>query len=198
MPGKTEIQEIVEKLKAGNERFVNDRPDHPFQDRKRRDALKAGQRPHTVVLSCSDSRVVPEFVFDAGLGELFVIRIAGNTATRETIASIEFAVGELGSKVILVMGHEACGAVTAAVGEDDPDGRLGELVTEIRSSLDLSRGHTDPDGAARANVGRTVEELGSKSRLISSKLGSGDISVFPAFYYLSGSVEFPLECSRSQ
>ena len=111
--------QIIKRLKEGNERYVADKLNHPLQDHARRVELTKGQQPHTIVLSCADSRVVPELAFDTGLGELFVVRVAGNIANTSSMASIEYAVAHCGSKVIVVLGHESCGAVTAAVAGGD-------------------------------------------------------------------------------
>ena len=95
-------QEIIERLKKGNNRFTSDTLERKLQDKQRRDALTGGQQPFAIVLSCADSRVVPELAFDAGLGELFVVRVAGNVANSSSIASIEYAVAHLGCQVVQV------------------------------------------------------------------------------------------------
>ena len=105
----------LDRLKEGNGRFVSDKLDGKLQDSNRRESLTGGQQPFAIILSCADSRVVPELAFDAGLGELFTVRIAGNVANTSTIASIEYAIAHLNTRVIVVMGHESCGAVGAAV-----------------------------------------------------------------------------------
>jgi len=102
--------EIKQRLQEGNSRFVEDKLDGKLQNSSRRSDLTGGQQPFAIVLSCADSRVVPELAFDTGLGELFVLRVAGNIANTETIASIEYAVAHCGSKAIVVMGHQSCGA----------------------------------------------------------------------------------------
>ncbi|HZO83326.1 MAG TPA: carbonic anhydrase [Candidatus Binataceae bacterium] len=105
------------RLMSGNQRFEEGTTRHPGQDPARRVALAASQSPFAVILACSDSRVTPEIVFDQGLGDLFVIRVAGNTLTRAGLESIDYAVEHLGSSLIVVMGHDSCGAVTGAVRE---------------------------------------------------------------------------------
>jgi len=120
-------QEALERLKKGNLHFVSDKLDGKLQNSSRRNELVSGQHPSAIILSCSDSRVVPEFAFDTGLGELFVIRIAGNVATISVLASMEYAVASLNVKLIIVMGHENCGTITAALdvheGEDEKNFR---------------------------------------------------------------------------
>ena len=112
-------QESLSRIKEGNARFVADKLDGKLQDSSRRDSLVKGQQPYAIILGCADSRVVPELAFDAGLGELFTVRVAGNIANTSSIASIEYAVAHCGSKLIVVLGHQSCGAVTAAIAGGD-------------------------------------------------------------------------------
>ena len=120
----------LEWLLAGNRRFVDNTPKHDFDSQRRRMMLASGQHPFGVVLGCSDSRVPPEMIFDFGLGDLFVIRVAGNVVAQDELGSIEYALAHLGVKLVVVLGHEGCGAVTAALGMYD-----GE-VDELRGLLD--------------------------------------------------------------
>ena len=131
-------QDVIERLKDGNSRFVSDKLDGQLQDSSRRNLLTGGQQPFAIILSCADSRVVPELAFDTGLGELFVVRVAGNVANTSSIASMEYAVAHLGSKVIVVMGHESCGAVTAAVGGGDNGYNLNHLLAHIAPAISAS------------------------------------------------------------
>lgn len=110
----------IERLKAGNARFVKGKPSRPNATPKRRAEIAASQHPFAIVVSCSDSRVPPEMVFDAGLGDLFVVRTAGEVVTAVEMASIEYAVDHLGASLVLVMGHERCGAVKVAVEYRNP------------------------------------------------------------------------------
>ncbi|MGY8952062.1 MAG: carbonic anhydrase, partial [Flavobacteriales bacterium] len=103
-------QEALSFLKEGNSRYTNDNLTHPNSDNNRKKSQTGGQTPFAIILSCADSRVVPELIFDQGIGDLFVIRVAGNTANASSIASIEYAVAHLGTKLIVVLGHESCGA----------------------------------------------------------------------------------------
>ena len=98
-------QEVIARLKSGNEKFVNDKLEANNQDSSRRESQTGGQAPFAIVLSCADSRVVPELAFDTGIGELFVVRVAGNVANTSSIASMEYAVAHLGTSVIVVLGH---------------------------------------------------------------------------------------------
>src|SRR3954451_10886779 len=107
--------QALSRLLAGNERFVAHKERHPDESAGRRRELVSGQHPFAVILGCSDSRVAPELLFDEGLGDLFVIRVAGNIVDDDILASIEYAVEHLGTKLVVVLGHEKCGAVSAAV-----------------------------------------------------------------------------------
>ena len=129
------INSILGRLQEGNSRFVADKLDGKLQDSSRRDSLTGGQEPFAIVLSCADSRVVPELAFDSGLGELFVVRVAGNIANTSSIASMEYAVAHLNTQVIVVMGHQACGAVTAAVAGGDNGYNLNHLLSHITPAI---------------------------------------------------------------
>jgi len=120
------------KLMAGNQRYMRHKAQHPDESLARRKALEGTQHPFAVVLGCADSRVPPELLFDQGLGDLFVIRVAGNIVDDAILGSIEYAVEHLGTKLIMVLGHEKCGAVTAAVEVGAAAGHLTALVEAIR------------------------------------------------------------------
>ena len=185
------IDEVLERLHDGNARFVADKLEHKLQDRPRRAALKKdGQQPPTIVLSCADSRVVPELAFDMGLGELFVIRVAGNVATTGAIASIEYAVAHLGSCVIVVLGHESCGAVTAAIAGGDNGHHLNTLLSQIEPAKALN-----PDGdvttTVKSNAQCTATALVERSKVIAAAVENKTLRVVPAYYALeSGEVSF--------
>ena len=127
-------EKALAKLKAGNKNFVADKLDGKLQNSSRRGELTGGQNPFAIILSCADSRVVPELAFDSGLGEIFVIRVAGNVANTSSIASIEYAVAHLGVNLIVVLGHESCGAVTAALAGGDNGYNLNHLLSHIAVS----------------------------------------------------------------
>jgi carbonic anhydrase len=121
----------LQRLKEGNARFASDRPAMRDIGDKRRSRLANGQQPFAVVLSCADSRVVPELLFDQGLGDLFVVRVAGNVAEKGMLGSIEYAVEHLHVPLVVVLGHESCGAVQAAVDGKALPGDLGWLVKQV-------------------------------------------------------------------
>ena len=179
------IQEILTRLEEGNGRFTSDKLEGKLQDSSRRDELTNGQQPHTIVLSCADSRVVPELAFDTGLGELFVLRVAGNVANTSTMASIEYAVAHCGSKVIVVLGHESCGAVTAAVAGGDNGYNLNHLLSHIQPAISANDGGTI-NSVVKTNAKLTAEELVNRSKIIRDAVTSGGVKIVPAYYNLNG------------
>ena len=187
------IQEIIQRLKDGNERFVADKLRGELQDSARRGELTGVQRPYAIVLSCADSRVIPELAFDTGIGELFVCRVAGNIANTESIASIEYAVANLEPlhKVIVVLGHQSCGAVTAAVKGGDNGYNLNMLLAQITPAIAASGGSTSVNDIVKKNAELNAQELISRSAIISGALQNGEIAIVPAYYNLdSGKVDF--------
>ena len=182
--------EIIERLKAGNARFTSDSLEHKLQDQERRNQLKKGQEPPTIVLSCADSRVVPELAFDAGLGELFIIRVAGNIANASSIASIEYAVHALGSKVLMVMGHESCGAVTAARDGADLSPSLDHLLAHIKPAVDACGTDADVNVIVKKNAQMVADELCAKSSIIKGAVESGGLKVVSTYYDFDGNVNF--------
>ncbi len=129
---ETSADSALAKLMAGNQRYTHHRAQHPDESLARRKALVGTQHPFAVVLGCADSRVPPELLFDQGLGDLFVIRVAGNIVDDAILGSIEYAIEHLGTHLIMVLGHEKCGAVTAAVEGGAAAGHLTGLVDAIR------------------------------------------------------------------
>lgn len=184
------IDQVLERLKTGNERFVADKLDGKLQNSNRRNELTAGQEPYAIILSCADSRVVPELAFDAGLGELFVVRVAGNVANTTSIASIEYAVAHIGTPVIVVLGHESCGAVTAAVSGGDNGYNLNMLLAHVQPAIGASPAGATVNEVVRKNAELTATELQNRSSIIRDAVASGKLKVVPAYYHLgSGTVE---------
>ncbi len=184
-------QEVLDRLAAGNERFVADKLDGMLQNSSRRDDLTSGQDPWAIVLSCADSRVVPELAFDSGLGELFVLRVAGNVANSSTIASIEYAVAHIGTPVIVVMGHESCGAVTAAIGGGDNGYNLNHLLAHINPAIHACGDNATVTEVVKKNAELTVDELQARSSIIRNAVVEGKLKIVPAYYELgSGKVNF--------
>jgi carbonic anhydrase len=188
-----EINEIIKRLKEGNNRFISDTSIKKLKDSTRREMLAGGQSPFAVILGCADSRVAPEIVFDTDLGELFTVRVAGNVASISAIASIEFAVVQLNVKVILVKGHSNCGAVTAAVGGGDHGQNLNKLFTHIIPAIEQVPSK-NIDEVVKKNAELNAEELVNRSPMIAEAVKSGQLKIIPAFYHLeSGEVEFLTE-----
>ncbi len=185
------INDIKQRLEDGNERFIADKLDGKLNDTARRTELTKGQQPYAIVLSCADSRVVPELAFDTGLGELFVVRVAGNVANSSSIASIEYAVAHCGSKVIVVLGHQSCGAVTAAAAGGDNGYNLNHLLSHIAPALDATDDGADINTVVKKNAQLNATELINRSSIIRSFVEKGDVKILPAYYNLdSGKVDF--------
>lgn len=183
--------QIVNRLKEGNDRFVIDKLDGKLQDSSRREELVGGQSPHTIVLSCADSRVVPELAFDSGLGELFVVRVAGNIANKSSMASMEYAVAHVGSKVIVVLGHQSCGAVTAAIAGGDNGPNLNHLLGHIKPAIDASPAGAEVNDVVKKNAIMNAEALVANSKIIGDAANSGQVRIVPAYYNLdTGKVDF--------
>jgi carbonic anhydrase len=169
----------------GNQRFVQQQPRHPDQSQRRLQDIAQSQHPFVTVLSCADSRVSPELLFDQGLGDIFDVRIAGNIATPESIGSIEYAVELLGTPLLLILGHERCGAVTAAVQNEALPGDIGTFVKAILPAVDRSKNEPGDvvDNAVAANVSYQIEIL-QRSPLISARLKRGQLKIVGGRYDL--------------
>ena len=185
-----EITEIIERLKEGNNRFVEDKSEGKLRDSKRRDSLASGQSPFAAILGCADSRVVPELIFDTGLGELFIVRVAGNVANTSSIASIEYAVANLNVTVILVQGHSSCGAVSAAIEGGDLGNNLNSLLSHIAPAVQQIPDKNTME-VIRRNAELNAKELVNRSGILTEAVESGQVKVVPTLYHLeSGKVEF--------
>lgn len=185
------IDSIIVRLEDGNQRFVNDKLDGRLQDSARRDLLTGGQEPFAIILSCADSRVVPELIFDTGLGELFVVRVAGNVANTSSIASIEYAVAHLNSQVIIVLGHESCGAVGAAMAGGDNGPNLNHLLDHIAPALNSCGDDATLKEVVRCNAEKNADVLYDNSAIIKGAVAAGNLKIIPAYYNLdSGLVEY--------
>jgi carbonic anhydrase len=193
----TNGDEAVKRLMAGNDRFVKGNLVHPGRDTVRRAEQAEGQTPFAVVLGCADSRVPPEIVFDEGIGDLFPVRVAGNTAVDDIVlGSIEYSAAVLKSVLVVVLGHEECGAVKAAVdqvtkGKTVP-GHIAAFVAPIVPAVEAVRAESDLVNAAiRENIRRQVELLKSSQPLLAPLVQSGAVKVVGAEYALhTGKVEF--------
>lgn len=194
--------DALERLRAGNRRYVAGESENSFEQfSAARNQLVESQAPFAAVLGCSDSRVPVELIFDQGLGSLFVIRIAGNIAYPSQIGSVEFAAAELGTPLVVVLGHSDCGAVKATIqsileGERAATENLGLIVERIRpvvsEVVDKEAGSDSLlDSAVRANVVASAARLCNDSELLRAKIDAGDLLVVGAEYSLaSGKVDF--------
>ena len=178
--------DALAELKAGNKRFLND--EHTKLDYKNQiAATKDDQHPHSLILSCLDSRVPPEIIFDQGIGEVFVARVAGNIETNEILGSMEFATKVKGTKLIVVMGHTKCGAVSGAI-DDAKLGNLTGLVEQIKPVVAKDK---DLDTIAKHNVELTAKHILERSPVIQQLVNEGKVKIVSAFYDLeTGKVTF--------
>ena len=179
------IKKAFHLLKEGNARFSENRLQNPRWDPQTREKLTAGQNPIAALLTCSDSRVSPDLVFDKGLGDLFVMRNAGNVAGPSVIASIEYAVAELDVGLVVVMGHENCGAVQAAIDGVDI-GHIGAVTERIKPAVKEAKSMPGEllDNAIRLHTQLMVEELRQTGPIIKPACDEGVLEIIPAFYSL--------------
>jgi len=185
-PEAVSADRLWSALSAGNQRFATGTlKAHDLV--ARRQQLTTTQHPHVAVLSCADSRVPPEFVFDQGLGDLFVVRSAGENADPGSVGSLEYAVANLGTTMIIVMGHQSCGAVKAACsGGKAPSPNLEAVVTPIATSCSRVE-KTKPDTfetAARDHVHSVAQELLAKSEMLKTAVRDGKLTIIEAYYSL--------------
>jgi len=190
-PKPVSPDEALKRLVEGNKRFVQERRQNPNQSIARLQLVAKGQYPFAAMLSCADSRVPSEIVFDQGLGDLFVVRLAGNVVSPTSLGSLEFATAVLGAQLIVVMGHERCGAVAAAVKGDPLPGRIGTFVEDIKPALAKVKGKSgDPvENAVVANVQYQVELLQETSVMLAQLIQEGKLKIVGSRYDLdSGEV----------
>src|SRR6266516_1493456 len=183
--------EAIAKLKEGNARYTSGNLQHPGQTTERRAELTKSQHPFAIILSCSDSRVPPEIVFDQGLGDLFIVRVAGNVLNDEGLGSIEYGVEILGARFIVVLGHQSCGAVDAAMktvaAKGNAPGHIQSLVTAIKPVVD-STPKGDLDTTIKANVKHVVDALRLSTPILKARVDSGDVQVIGGYYGLDTGV----------
>ncbi|MUN62459.1 carbonic anhydrase [Kocuria sediminis] len=179
-----------QRLREGNARFVAGESLHPNQDASRRQSVAAGQDPFAVIFGCSDSRLAAEIIFDLGLGDAFVVRTAGQVIDDAVLGSIEYAVANLGTPLVMVLGHDSCGAVSAthatARSGDMPRGFQRDLIERIMPSvLDARRhGETDVNAAVVEHTKQTASRLLEQSRIINEAVSQGEVAVVGVFYHL--------------
>jgi carbonic anhydrase len=192
--GSPSAQQSLEWLIAGNTRFATGNAQHPHMSREWRAALVHEQHPYAVILGCSDSRVSPEVIFDEGLGELFVVRQAGHVADDDSLGSVEYAVGHLHIPLVVVLGHQGCGAVEAAVGavlrDEAPEGHILRLVDDITPAVHAAQSERSNlvDAAIRANIRHVVHRLRSSGPVLRPRERRGELRVVGAYYSLNKGV----------
>ena len=187
-------EEALEKLVQGNKRFVELEQKHPDEDKKRRKEMLKGQHPFVVILSCSDSRVPPELIFDQGLGDIFEIRNAGNVLDEHIIGSIEYAVMHCGVKLVLIMGHQDCGAVAATLSGKYETKYIKSLEDSILPAVEdcKKKGlEVNSDNVVKAHVMQDIKELMEKDTELVKYMKEHNVKIVPAYYHLdTGIVDF--------
>jgi carbonic anhydrase len=180
----------LQTLLEGNRRFADGAARHPDQTPARRAAVATGQQPPAVVVGCADSRVPPEVVFDQGLGDVFVVRTAGNVVDEVALGSIEFAVASLGARLIVVLGHERCGAVEAALAGKPVPGHIQAVIDAVQPNISpAARDGGRLDEAIDDNVGAIVARLRTAEPILAPRVRDGSVRVVGAVYDLdSGAV----------
>lgn len=192
------------RMQSGNRRFIQGTPQHPRQDVERRAEVAVAQHPEVALFGCSDSRLSAEIIFDKGLGDLFVVRNAGQVISSSVIGSLEYAVEVLGVSLIVVLSHDACGAVSQAINQTLPDAPplpphikgITDAITSAVHRVRLERGLESAAGLDPTDVGRehlkdTVSELLEASELISEAIAAGKLGVIGANYTLAEGLVTP-------
>lgn len=188
-PAPTSPADALNRLMAGNQRYVQGAPIHPNQSAERQAEVAQGQHPWAAVLGCIDSRVPPELVFDQGLGDMFVARTAGQVIDNAVIGSLEYAVEE-GIMLLMVLGHQSCGAVKATISTiqsgGHPEGQIAYLVQAITPAVTAAQSETGDllNNAINANVSLEIQTLKSSSQIISNAASQGAIEIVGAVYNL--------------
>jgi carbonic anhydrase len=184
-------KDALELLYAGNKRFLAGKPEAPHRDFERLKEVAPQQKPFAAFLGCADSRVPIEIIFDQGFGDLFVTRIAGNVSTPEITGSLEFGALVLGAKVLYVLGHTNCGAVSAAVKGDEVPGQISSLFYHIRPAVRASKG--DIAAAIQENVRNQIDVLRNASPVIARLVKQGKLVVAGGVYDLGTGKVVPVE-----
>ncbi|MFJ4862358.1 MULTISPECIES: carbonic anhydrase [unclassified Streptomyces] len=183
--------EAFEMLLDGNHRFVTGSPEHPNQDAARRTETAPAQSPFAVMFGCSDSRLAAEIIFDRGLGDLFVVRTAGHVVGSEVLGSIEYGVSVLDCPLVVVLGHDSCGAIAAACaaadGEQLPAGFVRDVVERVTPSVLAARatGRDQPDEILHEHIRHTVDLLLDRSRILAERVAAGRLAVVGLSYRLT-------------
>ncbi|EFL12841.1 carbonic anhydrase [Streptomyces sp. C] len=183
--------DAFELLMAGNQRFVSGTPEHPNQDATRRTETAPSQQPFAVLFGCSDSRLAAEIIFDRGLGDLFVVRTAGHVAGTEVLGSIEFGAAVLNAPLVVVLGHDSCGAVAAACSAlqdgQTPGGFVRDVVERVTPSVLAARaaGRESAEEILAEHIEHTVDLLLDRSRILADRVADGRLAVVGLSYRLA-------------
>jgi carbonic anhydrase len=177
---------VLAELQTGNEHYAAKHYQRPHQTAERQKELTSGQKPHASVLACADSRVPPEIVFDQGLGDLFVIRVAGNVASDDVLGSLEYGAEHLNIPLIVVLGHQKCGGVTAAVEGGELPGHMAGLVALIQPAVEKTKGMPGDRvaNAVRANVEMVVDQVRGSKPVLAESVAAGKVKVVGGVYSL--------------
>lgn len=186
--------QALEKLKDGNARFVSGDVEHPNQSAERRAEVVSGQHPFAIIVGCSDSRVPPEIIFDQGIGDIFVVRTAGQVMDDAALGSIEYGAEHLGVPLVVVLGHDSCGAVAATIEGGEAPGHIASLVEAIQPAVDEARKEASEEELLSAsidiNIKNVVDQLETSEPILSELVKKGELTVVGARYHLdSGEVE---------
>ncbi|MFG2267295.1 carbonic anhydrase [Streptomyces sp. NPDC048720] len=191
-------RDAFELLQAGNQRFVAGTPEHPNQDATRRTETAPSQKPFAVLFGCSDSRLAAEIIFDRGLGDLFVVRTAGHVAGAEVLGSIEFGVDVLNAPLVVVLGHDSCGAVAAACSAlesgQTPGGFVRDVVERVTPSVLAARaaGRETADEILAEHIEQTVDLLLERSRVLAEAVADGRTAIVGLSYRLADGSAHPV------
>jgi carbonic anhydrase len=191
-PANVPAAAALQRLQDGNKRFVEGKATHEHQQASRRTEIAKGQNPFAIIVCCSDSRVPPEVVFDQGLGDIFVVRTAGNVLDEMGLGSVEYAVEHFGTQLVVVLGHDHCGAVRAAVAGGKADGHVQAIIEAIRPAVEKAKGQPGDlaENAMRANVNGVVQKLSTTDPVLPHRVETGKLTIVGARYDLDdGHVE---------
>lgn len=180
----------LKKLMDGNKRYVNDRFIHPDQSIEHRIEVAKEQHPFAILLGCSDSRVPPEVIFDQGIGDLFVIRVAGNCLDDVVIGSVEYAVAHLGVQLLLVLGHDKCGAIDAAIKHSESRDHISNIIHLLKPAIKRAKGSSGDlvDDVVKTNVELVVTQLKSSQPILTEFLKTRKLKIVGALYHLDSGV----------
>ena len=190
----------LKRLMDGNARYVSGKSAHANQDRARRAEVAKGQKPFAMILSCADSRVPPEILFDQGLGDLFVVRVAGNIADSHALGSLEYGAQVLGARFLMVLGHEYCGAVDAAVKGGHVGGNIDSILDVIAPAA--GRAKADPaktdllDRAVVENVREVLAAISKRSPALAGMAAKGELKIVGARYDLDSGAVTPVTAGK--